>query len=98
MFFSAEEAKEFGLLNDVYDDRESMETSLDEWINKNILGKSASSLRYAVRMSRKVFNEVVKTELPKIEEVYIKELMETNDANEGINSFLEKRKPVWKNC
>lgn len=95
---SAEEAKEVELLNDVFDDRESMEASLDEWINKNILGKSASSLRYAVKVSRKVFNEVVKTELPKIEETYIKELMETNDANEGINSYLEKRKPVWKNC
>ena len=95
---SAEEAKEIGLLNGVYDDKETMETSLDEWISKNILGKSASSLRYAVKVSRKVFNDVVKTELPKIEETYIKELMETNDANEGINSYLEKRKPVWKNC
>jgi cyclohexa-1,5-dienecarbonyl-CoA hydratase len=95
---TAEKAKGIGLLNGVYDDRETMEISLDEWINKNICGKSASSLRYAVRVSRKIFNEVVKTELPKIEEAYIKELMETNDANEGINSFLEKRKPVWKNC
>ena len=95
---SAEEANEIGLINGAYDDKETMETSLDEWINKNICDKSASSLRYAVRVSRKVFNEVVKTKLPKIEETYVKELMETNDANEGINSFLEKRKPVWKNC
>ena len=95
---SAEEAKEIGLINGVYDDKETMEASLDEWVNKNICGKSASSLRYAVSVSRKVFNEVVKTELPKIEETYTKELMETNDANEGINSYLEKRKPVWKNC
>lgn len=95
---SAEEAKEIGLLNDVYDDKETMESFLEEWINKNICELSASSLRYAVTVSRKVFNEIVKRELPKIEETYIKELMETNDANEGINSYLEKRKPVWKNC
>ena len=95
---SAEEANEIGLLNGVFDDRESMDAFLNEWISKNILGKSASSLRYAVRVSRNVFNKVVKTELPRIEETYIKELMETNDANEGINSYLEKRKPVWKNC
>lgn len=95
---SAEEAERIGLLNGVYDDKASMEASLGEWINKNICGKSASSLRYAVKVSRKVFNDVVKTELPKLEETYIKGLMETNDANEGINSFLEKRKPVWKNC
>jgi cyclohexa-1,5-dienecarbonyl-CoA hydratase len=35
--------------------------------------------------------------LPAVEEMYLKELMETDDANEGINSFLEKRKPTWKN-
>ncbi len=35
--------------------------------------------------------------LPYLEHLYVTQLMETNDANEGINSFLEKRKPVWKN-
>jgi 1,4-dihydroxy-2-naphthoyl-CoA synthase len=24
-------------------------------------------------------------------------LMRTEDATEGLNAFLEKRKPVWKN-
>ena len=32
-----------------------------------------------------------------MEHLYVKELMESEDANEGINSFLEKRKPEWKN-
>ena len=27
---------------------------------------------------------------------YLKELMATQDAVEGLNAFLEKRKPVWK--
>jgi cyclohexa-1,5-dienecarbonyl-CoA hydratase len=95
---SAEEAMAIGLVNEVFEDKESMGATLDEWINKNICRKSASSLRYTVRVARKVFNEVVKTELPKIEQIYINELMETNDANEGIISFLEKRRPVWKDC
>jgi len=94
----AEDAKAIGLVNEVFDDKENMESSLDEWINKNICRKSASSLRYAVRVARKVFNEVVKRELPEIEHIYINELMETNDANEGIISFLEKRKSIWKDC
>jgi cyclohexa-1,5-dienecarbonyl-CoA hydratase len=32
-----------------------------------------------------------------MEGLYLKNLMETLDANEGITAFLEKRKPVWKN-
>jgi len=26
------------------------------------------------------------------------ELFATQDQSEGVNAFLEKRKPVWKNC
>ena len=31
------------------------------------------------------------------ENIYIHELMKTEDANEGIKAFMEKRKPVWRN-
>jgi cyclohexa-1,5-dienecarbonyl-CoA hydratase len=34
--------------------------------------------------------------LNKAEDLYFNELMKTSDAVEGINAFLEKRKPVWK--
>jgi len=95
---TADEACRIGLVNEVFEDRDAMDTALDEWINKTFVPKSASSLRYAVRVARKVFNKTVKTELPELEKIYVSELMETNDANEGINSFLEKRKPEWKNC
>ncbi len=36
-------------------------------------------------------------DLPRMESLYLKELMESHDANEGIGAFLEKRKPEWKN-
>jgi 1,4-dihydroxy-2-naphthoyl-CoA synthase len=32
-----------------------------------------------------------------IEDIYLNELMNTEDAQEGLNAFLEKRKPEWKN-
>jgi len=94
----AEKAKDYGIINDIFEDKESMNTSINEWITKNILPKSASSLRYAVRVARLNFKEIILTKLPELEKIYNNELMETNDANEGINSFIEKRKPVWKNC
>ena len=91
-------AKEIGILNDVFADKEEMETVLNQWIAKNILRKSAVSLKYAVNASRTMFNNVLLTRLPELEAIYVNQLMETVDANEGINSFIEKRKPVWKNC
>lgn len=95
---SAEKAKEYGIINDVFDDKDSMNSFIDEWITKNIIPKSASSLRYAVRVARINFKETILTKLPRLEKIYNDELMETNDANEGINSFIKKRKPIWKNC
>jgi cyclohexa-1,5-dienecarbonyl-CoA hydratase len=94
---SAEKGKEMGLINKVFEDKDAMEKELDDWIKKHIINKSASSLRYVIKASRTTFNHLLRKMLPAVEEMYVKELMETEDANEGINSFLEKRKPVWKN-
>jgi cyclohexa-1,5-dienecarbonyl-CoA hydratase len=34
--------------------------------------------------------------LKQVEDMYLHELMKTQDATEGINAFIEKRKPVWR--
>jgi len=34
--------------------------------------------------------------LARAEKIYLDELMKTEDVNEGINAFLEKRQPAWK--
>jgi cyclohexa-1,5-dienecarbonyl-CoA hydratase len=34
--------------------------------------------------------------LARAEKIYLEELMATADANEGIQAYMEKRKPVWK--
>ena len=94
---TAKAGKEIGLINEVFDNREMMGTELDKWISEKILPKSASSLRYAVKASRVKFNHILRKMLVDVEALYLNELMETEDANEGINSFLEKRKPEWKN-
>lgn len=94
---SAEEAKAAEIVNEVFDDKELLSQGMDEFIKNFILPKSASSLRYAVKAARQVFNKIIKTELKNLERMYVDELMVTEDSNEGINSFLEKRKPVWKN-
>jgi len=93
----AEEGKAIGLFNDVFEDKAEMMSVLDSWIQKNICGKSASSLKFAVKAARSSFDFFMQRNLPLFTDMFIKELMETEDANEGINSFMEKRKPVWTN-
>ncbi len=93
----AEKALDIGLLNGVFENKASLEEGLDRWITKNILTKSALSLRYAVKASRVVFNNVLSEKLAELESLFLEGLMETHDANEGIHSFMEKRKPVWTN-
>ncbi len=95
--FSADEGKAFGLINEVFADTIELESGVNKWIEHQIIPKSASSLRFAVKASRVKFNKVLSEYLPVLENMYVNELMNTFDANEGINSFLEKRKPVWRN-
>jgi enoyl-CoA hydratase/carnithine racemase len=35
-------------------------------------------------------------QLEETERVYLSELMQTHDTQEGVRAFLEKRRPVWK--
>ena len=85
------------MVNDVFDDKTALEAAIDAFIEQNILPKSAVSLRYAVRAARVNFNHHFVKYLAELEKIYVEELMTTKDANEGINSFIEKRKPVWLN-
>lgn len=93
----AEMALEAGLLNGLFEDKEALNTGVDEWIARHILPKSAISLRYAVKASRIQFNHVLTGKLKELERLFLDDLMATHDANEGIHSFMEKRKPVWTN-
>lgn len=94
---SAEEGKTFGLLNEIFENKATLDTGVENWTEQYITPKSASSLRFAVKASRIKFNHVLSNFLPQLEYIYVNQLMETPDANEGINSFLEKRKPEWQN-
>lgn len=92
---TAEEALTAGLVADMFESRRAMLKGADEWIQKQILPKSASSLKFAVRAARRQFNATLKSELDKLAKFYTDELMASHDANEGIASFMEKRKPEW---
>ncbi|MBI2259397.1 MAG: enoyl-CoA hydratase/isomerase family protein [Flavobacteriia bacterium] len=91
------EAHQIGLVNYLFEDKNQLNLGVDAYIEKYILPKSASSLKFAVKAARIKFNHIFSNFIPQLEFIYNKQLMETYDANEGINAFLEKRTPNWKN-
>jgi cyclohexa-1,5-dienecarbonyl-CoA hydratase len=90
----AEEAKALGLVNHVVP-HEDFEAESEKFIDKfkNMSGIVLKHTRKAVLMGLADEEERV---LQKIEGHYLGELMNTDDANEGLQSFLDKRKPQWK--
>lgn len=92
----ARRAFEMGIVNYLVPEGKDGWEHVSGWIGENIRKKSASSLRHARSCVRMHFNEQVKKHLPEIQKIYLEKLMATDDANEGIQAFLEKRKPAFK--
>lgn len=90
----AEEAHRVGIVNQVFP-VDDFEEAVGDYIGK-LAGLSAPVLQLAKRAvvegMGKTFPEAMRT----VEGIYLGELMETQDANEGLAAFMEKRKPVWK--
>jgi len=93
----AERARELGVINRLFASTDELHTGVDSWIAEHVLPKSASSLRMAIHAERLRMVDTLAEMLPRLEYLYVKELMSTHDANEGIAAFLEKRQPVWMN-
>jgi cyclohexa-1,5-dienecarbonyl-CoA hydratase len=93
----AVEAHRIGLVNLLVDEGQDAWEFAAAWIDKHITPKSAECLRIANQAVRNDFFRRIREDFPRMEGLYLADLMETHDANEGINAFLEKRKPEWKN-
>ena len=92
--FSAREALAIGLINRVLPN-EQLEAGL-QCLLEELLGKSGAVLRVALKGLREVSLKGFSEALEKSENLYLHELLETEDVEEGIRAFLEKRKPDWK--
>lgn len=93
--FTAERLHGLGLVNSV-SERGKIGEKISAFIENQIHPKSASSLRITKSAASMVIAEQYGNYIGKLEELYLKDLMATADAVEGIEAFLEKRKPEWK--
>ena len=59
-------------------------------------GLSASGLEHAKRAIDLGYGRTLDQALKEIEDIYLQDLMKTQDATEGINAFVEKRKAAWQ--
>ncbi len=90
---TATEAARIGLINRAVPGAE-LEMTVDQYLAK-LRGLSSAALRLCKRAAR--IGRDGSASLPALEKLYLEELMSTEDAPEGVASFLEKRPPVWKN-
>lgn len=66
------------------------------YFDTHLAGLSASTLRFAVTAARANFAREVGADLDRVEALYLEELMNSDDAVEGLNAFVEKRSPEWR--
>jgi cyclohexa-1,5-dienecarbonyl-CoA hydratase len=91
----AAEAKAIGLINKAIP-AHSFREKTDEFISK-LTSLSGAVLRMTKRAVDRGFAASVNEGIAAVEQIYLGELMKTEDAREGLSAFLEKRKPIWKN-
>lgn len=74
----------------------NLEDAVANWLETDFLPRSPSSLGLACRAARLAVLRALDQDLPWLENLYLRELMLTPDAVEGIRAFLEKRSPHWR--
>jgi cyclohexa-1,5-dienecarbonyl-CoA hydratase len=91
----AEEAQQLGLINKVV-----AEADLEKTVNE-VLGRIGEISAPVLEMTKKVIGSTLGLPLDEAikrsHNIYLNQLMDLEDAQEGLRAVIEKRKPVWKN-
>ena len=91
---NASEAVRLGLVTYLATD-DNLQATLDR-----LLAQYRNMSAAALRITKRAIlygNDLGVNALLEIEDLYLRDLMNTTDAHEGIQAFIEKRQPVWSN-
>lgn len=91
----AAEAERIGLINKVLP-VENFDQHVSEFVAK-LTVQSKIVLQLTKRSVDAGLYRPCMEAIERCEKIYMNEMMKTEDAHEGLNAFLEKRPPVWKN-
>lgn len=93
--WSAGRAHELGLVNAVVP-AEQLDSTVRRWA-KGLASLSASVVQLAKRAALIGWDQAsLDAHLAQIERLYLDELLKLEDAREGLNAFMEKRVPRWR--
>lgn len=94
--WSADEAFKFGLVNKVVPCTE-LEKVTKEYCDQ-IIDKSKIIVSYTKEAMNFPPDFNFEKALERAEDIYVNKLLKTHDGKEGIDAYLQKRKPTWKGC
>ena len=94
-FYSAEDARRMGMVAYVSADDRLGETT--DKIVKEIQANSPLIIRLNKKAVKQHLGMAFKPALASVSDLFLNTLMKSEDTLEGIASYEEKRKPVWKN-
>ena len=93
--YSAEDARAMGFVGQVVEE-DRFSDALE-----SLIGEFAACSPLILRLNKRAVKEncglAATDAVKKVSRLFLDELMKTEDTQEGIASFYEKRKPVWKN-
>lgn len=91
---SAEESRRLGIVSRIEKNGE-LQLGTEKLLGE-LSALSPSVLHLTRRTLWKLHADEFERELDKIEGIYFDQLMQTDDAREGVRAFMEKRAPVWR--
>ncbi len=91
--FSGERARELGLLSETYAAAE-LDDNLHGWLD-NLMLNSPQAMRASKDLLREASSASVSPALRRYTENAIARIRVSPEGQEGLNAFLEKRKPAW---
>jgi cyclohexa-1,5-dienecarbonyl-CoA hydratase len=95
MTYTAQEAHAMGMVGRLVEDGD-LQAEMDRIVSE-IQSSSPLILRLNKRAVRESLGRDFDSALAGVSDLFLNVLMKTGDTLEGLNSFCEKRKPVWKN-